>query len=110
MAHQRAARQLSRVSANRFQKAQQEYLEWEAFSLWVRAIIEAEGHPPARLVEILQKRCPDFFQHEEAQRKTSRPESGRLPLRLLKWIHNHIFSDAKREGWLDALEGRFNLC
>jgi hypothetical protein len=102
-ARKRAERQLLRVSAKRFQKAQQDYLEWEAFSLWVRAIIEAQGHPPAWMLEILEKRCPGFLQPEEGHQKTRRRESGPLPLRLLEWIHNHIFSDAKREGWLDAL-------
>lgn len=100
---QRAARQLLRVSAKRFQKTQQEYLEWQAFSLWVRAIIEAEVRPPAWILDILEKRCPGFLQPEEEHRKTHRQESGPLPLRLLEWIHNHLFSDAKREGWLDAL-------
>lgn len=103
MARQQATRQLLRVSAKRFEKTQQEYLEWEAFSLWVRAIIEAEGHPPAWMFEILEKRCPGFLQPDEGHRKTRRKESATLALRLLEWIHNHIFSDAKREGWLDAL-------
>jgi hypothetical protein len=103
IARQRAARQLLRVSAKRFQKAQQEYLEWEAFSLWVRAIIEAEGRPPLWMLGILEKRCPGFLEPEEGHRKTRRRESGPLALRLLEWIHNRIFSHAKREGWLDAL-------
>lgn len=103
MARQRAARQLLRVGARRFRKAQQEYLEWEAFSLWVRAIIEAEGHPPAWMLEVLEKRCPGFLQSEKGDRKARPTGAGPLSLRLLEWIHNHIFSDAKREGWLDAL-------
>lgn len=103
LARQRAARQLLRVSSNRFQKAQREYLAWEAFSLWVRAILNVEERPPAWMLEILRKGCPGFLQPEERYRRPRRWQSGPLPLRLLEWIHNHIFSDAKREGWLDAL-------
>jgi hypothetical protein len=103
IACRRAARQLLRVSRKRFQKAQQEYLEWEAFSLWVRAIIDVEGRAPVWMLEVFQKHCPGFFQNEERYRKTHRQRPGALPLRLLEWIHNHVFSIAKREGWLDAL-------
>lgn len=103
LVRRQARRQLLRVTARRFQKAQQKYLEWEAFSLWVRAIIEVEGHPPAWMLEILEKRCPGFLRPEEGHTRTRRRESSPLAYRLLEWIHNHMFSDAKREGWLDAL-------
>ncbi len=103
MARRRAACQLSRVSANRFRKAQREYLEWEAFSLWVRAIADVEGRTPAWMLEVLQKRCPRFLQGNRQPRNTHRRRTDFLPLHLLEWVHNHVFSDAKREGWLDAL-------
>jgi hypothetical protein len=103
MAHQRAARQLLRVSSNRFHEAQREYLKWEAFSLWVRTIVHVEGRPPAWMLEVLQKRCPGFLQGDRQPRNTHRRRTSFLPLHLLEWVHNHIFRDAKREGWLDAL-------
>jgi hypothetical protein len=103
MARQRAARQLLRVDEHRFQKAQREYLAWEAFSLWVRAVVDVEGRTPAWMLDLLQKRCPGFLQDEKRTRKMSRTQTNFPPLDLLQWIHNRIFSDAKREGWLDAL-------
>lgn len=103
LAHRRAARQLIRVTANRFQKAQQEYLKWEAFSLWVRTIVDVESRPPGWMLEVLQKWCPGFLQDQKRPRKTHRGQNSFIPLDLLVWIHNHIFRDAKREGWLDAL-------
>ncbi len=103
VARRRAARQLSRVSRNRFQRAQREYLAWEAFSLWVRTIVHVEGHPPAWILKVLQERCPDFLRYVKQSRKTHRRQPNSLPVHLLHWIHNHIFGDAKRGGWLDAL-------
>lgn len=102
-ARRRAKRQLLRVNSTRFAKARQEYLEWESFSLWVRAIVDVEGILPAQTLETLQKRCPGFLQSERQSQRARTRQDNLLPLRLLGWIHNHIFSDAKREGWLDAL-------
>lgn len=101
-ARRRATRQLLKVNPKLFREAQQQYLKWESFSLWVRAIFDAEGFSPRWLLEVIQKRCPDF-QQEKQKRKTQERKSGFLPLHLLEWIHNKIFSAAKSEGWLDAL-------
>jgi hypothetical protein len=103
MARRQATQQLLRVSLNRLQKAQQKYLDWEAFSLWVRAIVDAEGQTPAWMSAILQKRCRGFLECEEEFRKAHPKKPGLLPLHLLEWIHNNIFADAKRERWLDAI-------
>lgn len=92
----RAKRQLLRVSSARFEKAQREYIEWEAFSLWVRAIADAEKRLPAAVVRTIKRRCPSLL-HPGSM------HADLLPLEVLKWIHNHIFGVAKREGWLDAL-------
>jgi hypothetical protein len=94
---------LLRVGSDRFKKAQQEYLDWEAFSLWVRAIFDTEGTLPAWLLHAVHKRCPGFLSPEKQSHGARIRKSHFLPLHLLEWIHNHIFSDAKREGWLDAL-------
>ncbi len=102
-ARRRAKRQLLRVGSSRLRKALQEYIEWESFSLWVRAIFGVEGTLPARLLRTVQKRCPGFPLPENQSRGPRDKEPGFLPLHLLEWIHHHIFSDAKREGWLDAL-------
>jgi hypothetical protein len=102
-ARRRAKRQLLRVSPNRFKKALQEYLEWESFSLWVRAIVDVERILPAQILETLQKRCPGFLQSERQSQRARTRQANLLPLHLLEWIHNHIFSDAERDGWLDAL-------
>jgi hypothetical protein len=98
IASRRARRQLMQVPWDRFHKAYEEYIRWQAFVLWARAVVELEGSPPSWLEAILRKRCPGFT--EDAAR-SNKPEL--LGLQLLPWIHNRIFGFAKQEGWLDAL-------
>jgi hypothetical protein len=97
-ARRRAFNELMRVPWNRFHEACGEYLRWEAFAFWVRAIVEAQGCAPSSLIAIIKKRCPGFIE-DDAQVDESRP----LVFRLDEWIHNHVFGYAKQEGWLDAV-------
>ena len=98
IASRRARWQLMQVPWDRFQKAYEEYIRWQAFTLWARAAVELEGRAPSWLEAILRKRCPGFA--EEADR-SNKPEL--LGLQLLPWVHNRAFGFAKQEGWLDAL-------
>jgi len=86
------------VPWDRFRKAYEEYIRWQAFALWARVVVESEGSAPSWLKAILQKRCPGFA--EEGAR-SEEPEL--LGLQLLPWVHNQVFGFAKEEGWLDAL-------
>ena len=98
IASRRARRQLMQVPWDRFHKAYEKYIRWQAFALWVRAVVESEGCAPSWLKGILRKRCPGFA--EEAAR-SNKPEL--LGLQMLSWVHNQVFGFAKEEGWLDAL-------
>lgn len=98
IASQRARRQLMQVPWDHFHKAYEEYIRWQAFVLWARAVVEFEGSVPSWLEAILRKRCPGFT--EEAAR-SNKPEL--LGLQLLPWVHNRVFGLAKEEGWLEAL-------
>lgn len=102
-ARRRAERQLLRVGSSRFKKALQEYIEWESFSLWVRAIFDVERTLPAWLLRAVQKRCPGLPLPEQQSHGPRDKKPSFLPLHLLEWIHDHTFSGAKGEGWLDAL-------
>ncbi len=98
IAGRRARRQLMQVPWDRFHKAYEEYIRWQAFVLWARAVVECEGCTPSWLKVILRKRCPDFAEETARSRK---PEV--LGVQLLPWVHNRAFGFAKQEGWLDAL-------
>jgi len=86
------------VPWERFNKAYEEYIRWQAFALWARAVVELEGSAPSWLEAILRKRCRGFAEETARSRK---PEL--LGLALLSWVHNRAFEFAKEEGWLDAL-------
>ena len=98
IASRRARRQLMQVPWDRFHKAYEEYIHWQAFALLARAVVESEGCAPSWLKGILRKHCLGFLEETTRSRK---PE--RLALQLLPWIHNQTFGFAKDEGWLDAL-------
>lgn len=87
-----------RVPWDYFHKAYEEYVRWQAFVLWARAVVELEGCAPSWLEAILRKRCPGFT---EKSARSNKPEL--LGLQLLPWVHNQVFGFAKQEGWLDAL-------
>lgn len=86
------------VPWDRFHKAYEEYIRWQAFALWARAVVESEGFAPFWLKAILRKRCPGFAEEVDRSKK---PDL--LGLQLLPWVHNQVFGFAKQEGWLDAL-------
>ena len=98
IASRRARQQLMLVPWDRFHEAYEEYIRWQAFVLWARAVVELEGSAPSWLKAILRKRCPGFV--EEVDR-SNKPEL--LGLQLLPWVHNRAFGFAKQEAWLDAL-------
>lgn len=98
IASRSARQQLMRVPWKRFHKAYEEYVRWQAFVLWARAIVELEGSAPRWLEVILRKRCPGFVEQVDRSEK-----SELLTLQLLPWVHNRAFGFAKQEGWLDAL-------
>src|SRR5260370_4540018 len=90
IARRRARRQLMQVPWDRFHKAYEEYIRWQAFVLWARAVVESEGCAPPWLKTILRKRCPGFT--EEVAR-SNKPEL--LGLHLLSLVHHQDFRVAK---------------
>jgi hypothetical protein len=98
IARRRANNQLMRVPWPRFRKAYQEYPRWQALTLWVQAVIEAQGGIPSWLTADLRERCPGFIEHERSSHKPKL-----VALHLLEWVHTQEFGYAKRQGWLDAV-------
>src|SRR5260370_30709601 len=86
IASQRARRQLMQVPWDHFHKAYEEYVRWQAFVLWARAVVELEGCAPSWLEAILRKRCPGL---EVGAARSSKP--GLLGFEPLPWGHHHAF-------------------
>jgi hypothetical protein len=93
-----ASRQVMRVPWKLFRQAHDQYVQWEAFVLWVKAVVNAEGCASLEVAADINRRSPGFLE-EAAPFKP--PEL--LALRLHEWIHDRIFVHSKQEGWLDAL-------
>ena len=103
MARREADRQARRIPWERLLKARHQYVEWNAFSLWVHAIAKAEGELPDWLARIIEERCPGLFGSERL-----RPEAGLelgplLDRRIMGWVEENVLADSKLGGWLRAV-------
>src|SRR5271157_5928437 len=77
----RADDEARRIPWQRLQETRNQYIDWQEFQLWVRSILEVEGHIPDWLIEIVTDRCPGFLECDIA----STPEAAKtrpLALRL----------------------------
>lgn len=61
IAREIAEKETARIPWRRLLKARRQYVRWEAYLLWVRAIEGAEGHFPEWLAEIVDQRARGFL-------------------------------------------------
>ncbi len=81
-----------------------EYIEWEAFAFWVRAVVESAGEVPAELADVLQQRCPGFLDRVRGGEGTRDAEySTWLWRELLAWIEASFFEQRRAASCLDEL-------
>ena len=98
-----ADREAARIPWPRLQEAREEYVEWEAFVLWVRAIEEAEGESPGWLAKVVEKRCQGFSELLTERKSEHVSELARLWRHFELWINECIFAEIWREGWMNAV-------
>ena len=91
------------VEPKRLSKAVARYIDWEAFAYWARPLLEAVLPLPRKVAEEVTRRCPGFLEFNEKARKGDRADFPQDWHRLMLWITDHFFQDAKTEGWLDAI-------
>jgi hypothetical protein len=101
MARREADRQARRIPWQRLLEARQQYIEWNAFSLWARAIAEAEGCAPAWLKKVVEERCPGLLGSDRSSEITH--QDPLLYRRILEWFETNVLAQAKEEGWLRAV-------
>jgi hypothetical protein len=101
--HERAAQAcLKLVDPGRLREAVSRYIDWEALAHWAQPALERGRPLPAQVTQELNCRCPGFL--EEDLTAVQDPQGGSAArLRLMTWIGNHFFQDAKNEGWFDAV-------
>ncbi|MGB8886522.1 MAG: hypothetical protein WCC87_07340 [Candidatus Korobacteraceae bacterium] len=92
------------MSSDRLTEAVARYMDYEALAYWARAALERYSDPPPEVVSELEHRCPGFLdgiiegRQQDASRRTSQ-----LWQRLLLWVADHYFQEAKAGGWFDAV-------
>jgi hypothetical protein len=89
------------VDPTRLAEAVARYIDWEAFAYWARPVLEQESAVDA-VVREFDARCPGFrdFNLRERTRDDDLPQDWQ---RLMFWVRDHFFEDAKTEGWYDAI-------
>ncbi len=101
---ERRARATSKlVAPGRLADAVSEYIDWEAFAYWARPALESAYPLPAEVRNELVSRCPGFLgEVESACGHEARTASDGWH-RLMSWIADHFFQNARTEGWFDAV-------
>jgi len=108
---EKALEQVARLMADReaasvpwpqLQEVRENYVAWEALTLWVRAIEDVEGSLPRWLAEVVERCCPGFSEFV-AKRQQQRSNSSPFWHHLQRWINERIFHKSWQEGWMDAV-------
>jgi hypothetical protein len=107
-AHLTARERKARASAklvhpDRLTEAATRYMDCEALAYWARQALERGAEPPAEVVRELECRCPGYLGaglKAPAQEASAATQEWQ---RLMLWIADHFFQEAKTEGWFDAI-------
>ena len=103
----RALEQAKRVPWKRLAAAADEYTEWQVFSLWLRAAVEAAKSVPAMVVQEMEFRAPQLLGRilsDVGAAVTSGSGPGaRAWQDVSQWVDVDVFGTVKREGWLEAV-------
>ena len=91
------------VGAERLAATVTEFIEWRAFSYWLRLIVEIMGFVPDTVAAILKERCPGFLEYAAAYARQHPNEQEFLWLRFLEWTDDKLFQAAIAEGWRHVL-------
>ena len=90
------------VGPERLAEAVSRYIDWEAFAYWARPALEHKEFLVSEVVHELDARCPGFVEFNAKPRAADRQLPNAWD-RLMLWIGEHFFHDAKAEGWYDAI-------
>src|SRR5713226_3584292 len=91
------------VEPDRLAQTITEFIEWRAFSYWLRLTVETQGFVSDPMIGILQERCPGFLDYAAAYAKEHPREPEFLWLRFLEWTDEKLFHVSIAEGWRHAL-------
>src|ERR1700722_7419308 len=73
------------VAPGRLAQAIADFVEWRAFSYWLRLTVETQGFVSDPMIAILRERCPGFLDYASAFAREHPREPEFLWLRFLEW-------------------------
>jgi hypothetical protein len=91
------------IAPDRLAQTITEFIEWRAFSYWLRLTVETQGGLSEPMIGILQERCPGFLEYAAAYAKDHPREPEFLWLRFLEWTDEKLLHGPTAEGWRHAL-------
>ena len=91
-----------RANPAQLRKAVSDYIDWEAFAYWVRAVMRAYRGMPPRVAELLSCRCPGFLDQLKGE-GLRLEDPTTVWRRLIAWVDDRVFGSAKAEGWFEAI-------
>ena len=101
---QKLAEDESRLVARpRLDETITEFLEWRAFSYWLRLGVDADGSVSDSLAALLRERCPGFLEYAAEYARQHPGEQEFLWLRFLVWTDEKLFQTPATQGWRHAL-------
>jgi hypothetical protein len=100
---EQAEAELKNVAAERLAATLTEFIEWRAFSYWLRLCVESAGSVSEPLAEVLRERCPGFLEYATDYAKERPGEPEFLWLRFLEWADERLFADPIAQNWRHAL-------
>jgi hypothetical protein len=84
------------VARDLLDEAITEFIEWRAFSYWLRLCVESDGSVSGSLAAVLRERCPGFLEYAAAYAKEHPGEPEFLWLRFLEWADERLFANSYR--------------
>ena len=102
----RALDQARKVPWRRLAAAVDQANHWEAFGLWLRAVVDAAKNLPPLVDQQLEAKIPGFLARVEADMRAALKKDApghRLWNLVSSWTAVNIFLEPKVQGWLDAV-------
>lgn len=81
-------------------RAVEEYLDWEALSLWLRPLLASDVKLPRHVISELKRRCPGILEAHGGGTPRPNVENSEIWRNLLKWGRNHCRLQARKQGHL----------
>ena len=101
----RALERAKRVPWPRLVAAVDQYNEWQVFSLWVRAVVDAAKSTTPGVEQELESRIPGFLARVEndIQAALADKPGHRLWSLVDSWVTSNVLLEPKVQGWLDSV-------